>query len=166
MFNTGDSLRKYLLFCTFHCFKQFFSHAHRFACTGSTCNNSSKCGCHFSTLDINAHFRTLFFTKFELLELHLKVHLFERMCEFVWALVQGCWLEVISTFLYIWALVCVGMVGLPVRAHVEFLRLLMQVFDCLRVSIFQSQALSIFSKRDVHKALLYSVETYFQNLLT
>ena len=99
MFNTGDSLRKYLLFCAFHCFKQFFSHAHRFACTRSTCNNSLKCGCHFSTC-------------------------------------AGVLAEGDLDFLYIWGLFCVGMVGLPVRSHVEFLRLLMQVFDCLRVPIF------------------------------
>ena len=35
-----------------------------------------------STLEINVHFCTLFITKFELLELHLKVYLFQRMFEF------------------------------------------------------------------------------------
>ena len=66
-------------------FHNLFSQGHRFThitCTGSICNHSLKCGCHFSTLDINAHFRILFVAKFEFRKLHLKVHSFERMFEF------------------------------------------------------------------------------------
>ena len=66
-------------------FHNLFSQGHRFThitCTGSICNHSLKCGCHFSTLDINAHFRILFIAKFEFLKLHLKVRSFERMFEF------------------------------------------------------------------------------------
>ena len=71
-------------FC-FTFFAVFFSQGHRFThitCTGSICCHSLKCGCHFSTLDINAHFRILFIAKFEFLKLHSKVCSFERMFEF------------------------------------------------------------------------------------
>ena len=72
-------------FTFFIVFHNLFSQRHRFThitCTGSICNHSLKCGCHFSTLDINAHFRILFIAKFEFLKLHSKVHSFERMFEF------------------------------------------------------------------------------------
>ena len=72
-------------FTFFVVFYNLFSQGHRFThitCTGSTCNHSLKCGCHFSTLDINAHFRILFIAKFEFLKLHSKVRSFERMFEF------------------------------------------------------------------------------------
>ena len=58
-------------FTFFIVFHNLFSQGHRFThitCTGSICNHSLKCGCHFSTLDINAHFRILFIAKFEFLE--------------------------------------------------------------------------------------------------
>ena len=72
-------------FTFFIVFHNLFSQGHRFThitCTGSICNHSLKCGCHFSTLDINALFRILFIAKFEFPKLHLKVRSFERMFEF------------------------------------------------------------------------------------
>ena len=72
-------------FTFFIVFHNLFSQGHRFThitCTGSICNHSLKCGCHFSTLDINAHFHILFIAKFEFLKLHSKVHSFKRMFEF------------------------------------------------------------------------------------
>ena len=82
MFIASECLRKYFLFCSFRCLQQFFSHGNRFnhiTCTGNMCNNSYRCGCYFSTMDINAHFRILFIAKFKLLKLHSKVCLFKRM---------------------------------------------------------------------------------------
>ena len=72
-------------FTFFIVFHNLFSQGHRFTyitCTGNICNHSLKCGCHFSTLDINAHFRILFIAKFKFLKLHSKVRSFERMFEF------------------------------------------------------------------------------------
>ena len=72
-------------FTFFVVFYNLFSQGHRFThitCTGSICNHSLKCGCHFSTLDINAHFRILFIAKFKFLKLHSKVRSFKRMFEF------------------------------------------------------------------------------------
>ena len=82
MFIASECLRKYFLFCSFHCLQQFFSHGNRFThitYTGNMCNNSYRCGCYFSTMDINAHFRILFIAKFKILKLHSKVCLFKRM---------------------------------------------------------------------------------------
>ena len=72
-------------FTFFIVFHNLFSQGHRFTnitCTGSICNHSLKCGCHFSTLDINAHFRILFIAKFEFLKLHSNIRSFERMFKF------------------------------------------------------------------------------------
>ena len=82
MFTASECLQKYFLL---HFLRNLFSQGPRFThitCTGSICNHSLKCGCHFSTLDINAHFRILFIAKFEFLKLHSKVRSFERMFEF------------------------------------------------------------------------------------
>ena len=82
MFTASECLQKYFLL---HYLRNLFSQVPRFThitCTGSICNHSLKCGCHFSTLDINAHFRILFIAKFEFLKLHSKVRSFERMFEF------------------------------------------------------------------------------------
>ena len=72
-------------FTFFIVFHNLFSQGHIFThitCTGSICNHSLKFGCHFSTLDINEHFRILFIAKFEFLKLHSKVRSFERIFEF------------------------------------------------------------------------------------
>ena len=85
MFTTSECLQKYFLLHFLHCLSQFIqsgTQIHHITCTGSICNHSLKCGCHFSTLDINAHFRILLIAKFEFLKLHSKVHSFERMFEF------------------------------------------------------------------------------------
>ena len=85
MFTASECLQKYFLLNFFIVFHNLFSQGHKFThitCTGSICNHSLKCGCHFSTLDINAHFRILFIAKIEFLKLHSKVHSFQRIFEF------------------------------------------------------------------------------------
>ena len=84
MFTASEGLHTFC-FTFFIVFHNLFSQGHRFThitCTGNICNHSLKSGCHFSTLDINVHFRILFIAKFEFLKLHSKVRSFERMSEF------------------------------------------------------------------------------------
>ena len=76
----------------FALFYIFFSIGHRFNCrncTGNMCNNSFTSGCHFSTWEINTHFRIPFTAKFKFLKLHSKVHSLNECSnstKFVWAL--------------------------------------------------------------------------------
>ena len=81
-------------FTFFIVFHNLFSQGHRFTnitCTGSICNHSLKCGCHFSTLDINAHFRILFIANSNFLNC-IRTFIRSNECsnstKFVWALLQ------------------------------------------------------------------------------
>ena len=80
-------------FTFFIIFHNLFSQGHRFThitYTGSICNHSLKCGCHFSTLDINAHFRILYLLQnSNCIRRFIRLNECSNSTKFVWVLLDN-----------------------------------------------------------------------------